>query len=225
MTTVPAAKPPLPAGISPTRGEKVKSLLFRSFLSPGVQQAKPLPLVGRGWGGDFRPCAIALSLLALTACAPEKSAEAPPPFALTETAMGRYCGMNVLEHAGPKGQVILDPVNEAIWFSSARDTIAFTMLPEEPKTIAAIYVSDMGKAPTWEKPGESNWVDAKKAFYVIESTVAGGMGAAEAVPFSRKDKAEAFRADKGGRIVTFEEMPQDYILGTPTAGNTDHSGH
>lgn len=168
---------------------------------------------------------IAVSLLVLAACTPEKSAEAPPPFALTETAMGRYCGMNVLEHPGPKGQVILDPVGEAIWFSSARDTLAFTMLPEEPKTIAAIYVSDMGKAPTWEKPGETNWVDAKKAFFVIESTVAGGMGAPEAVPFSEKEKAEAFRTEKGGRIVSFDEVPRDYILGADTADNSDHSAH
>lgn len=78
--------------------------------------------------------------------------------------MGRYCGMNVLEHPRPKGQIILEPANEAVWFSSARDTLAFTMLPEEPKGIAAIYVSDMAKAPSWEEPGAENWVDARKAF-------------------------------------------------------------
>ncbi len=90
--------------------------------------------------------------------------------------MGRYCGMNVLEHPGPKGQIILEPTNEAVWFSSARDTLAFTMLPEEPKGIAAIYVSDMAKAPSWEEPGAENWVDARKAFFVIESAAVGGMG-------------------------------------------------
>ena len=165
---------------------------------------------------------VALAVL-LAACAPEEEARAPLPFALTESAMGRYCGMNVLEHSGPKGQVILDPVNEAIWFSSARDTLAFTMLPEEPKNIAAIYVSDMSKAPSWDNPGEENWVEARTAFYVIESAALGGMGASEAVPFSSREAAETFRAEKGGRIVTFDEIPQDYILGS--AGDIDDAPH
>ncbi len=63
------------------------------------------------------------SLLVLGAC--QRAPEPPPaPFAMTEEVMGRYCGMNILEHAGPKGQVILARYDEPIWFSSARDTIA-----------------------------------------------------------------------------------------------------
>ncbi len=158
-----------------------------------------------------------IAALTLSACSPEKQAEAPAPFALTDAAMGRYCGMNVLEHSGPKGQIILHPASEAIWFSSARDTLAFTMLPEEPKNIAAIYVSDMAKAPSWEQPGAQNWVDAKKAFFVINSNATGGMGAKEAVPFSVRDAAEKFAKDKGGDIVTFADIPQDYVLGTSDA--------
>ena len=150
-------------------------------------------------------------LLLVGAC--QREAEAPPaPFAMTEEAMGRYCGMNVLEHAGPKGQVILAKYDEPIWFSSARDAIAFTMLPEEPKDIRAIYVSDMARAPSWDKPGADNWVDAKQAFFVIESDARGGMGAAEAVPFSTEAAAAAFAKDHGGRTVRFDAVPRDYIL-------------
>ena len=72
------------------------------------------------------------------------------------------------------------------------------MLPEEPKDIRAIYVSDMGRAPSWEKPGATNWVDAKQATFVIGSRMKGGMGADEAVPFSDKAAAEDF-AENGGR--------------------------
>lgn len=155
----------------------------------------------------------------LVGCSQEKTAEIIPPFALTDSAMGRYCGMNVLEHPGPKGQIILSPANEPVWFSSARDTIAFTMLPEEPKGIGAIYVSDMAKAPNWEEPGAENWVDAHKAFFVIESTAVGGMGAQEAVPFSTQEAADKFVAEKGGRIVSFAEMPQAYVLGDQATQN------
>lgn len=158
--------------------------------------------------------AITASLL-LSACQKE-SAVVPPPFALTEEAMGRYCGMNVLEHPGPKGQIILQQIPEPIWFSSARDALAFTMLPEEPKDIAAIYVSDMGKAPNWDQPGAENWIDARKAFFVIGSSARGGMGVEEAVPFSGESDARTFASKNGGRVVGFPDVPQEYILGAGT---------
>jgi copper chaperone NosL len=87
------------------------------------------------------------------------------------------------------------------------------MLPEEPKDYAVIYVSDMGKAPSWEEPGETNWIDAKKAFYVIGSALRGGMGAEEAVPFSTREAAEKFASENGGKVMSFGDVPRDYILG------------
>ena len=161
--------------------------------------------------------ALLAGLLALGGC--QREAEAPPaPFAMTEDAMGRYCGMNVLEHAGPKGQIILAEYDEPIWFSSARDAIAFTMLPDEPKDIRAIYVSDMGKAPSWDKPGADNWIDARRAFFVIGSDRKGGMGTAEAVPFSNDEVAKLFARDHGGRVVRFDEVPRDYVLEEQATG-------
>jgi len=169
--------------------------------------------------------AMLLAALLVTGCEDEQQASMPAPYALTAEAMGRYCGMDVLEHAGPKGQVILDQIPEPIWFSSARDTIAFTMLPEEPKDIAAIYVSDMGKAPSWEKPGPENFIDARTAYYVIGSSLRGGMGVQEAVPFSSKGSADAFAAKNGGRVVRFGDMPQDYILGSDATPAVQDSKH
>lgn len=169
--------------------------------------------------------AAAILGLSLASCSEQKKAEIIAPFALTDSAMGRYCGMNVLEHPGPKGQIILSPANEPVWFSSARDTLAFTLLPEEPKNIAAIYVSDMAHAPTWEEPGAENWVNAREAFYVIESKALGGMGAQEAVPFSQREAADRFVFEKGGRIVSFDEIPKDYVLGEQDADLTGDASH
>ena len=145
------------------------------------------------------------------------AAAAPPPRALTAAATGHYCNMSVLEHAGPKGQILLRSRSEPVWFTSARDTLAFTMLPEEPKDVLAIYVSDMGRAPDWERPGAENWVDARKAFYVIGSDRRGGMGVEEAVPFAERAAAERFVAENGGRVVAFGEVPREYVLGGTAA--------
>ncbi len=160
------------------------------------------------------PRALAVALLAalaLAACKPE--AEAPAPQAVTDAAIGHYCGMMLSEHGGPRGQIFVKGEETPVWFSSARDTVAFTLLPEEPKDIAAIYVSDMGAAPSWEDPGATNWTDAKTASYVIGSDAEGGMGGAEAVPFADRAKAEGFAKEHGGEVVAFSAIPADYILG------------
>ncbi|MEE1609866.1 nitrous oxide reductase accessory protein NosL [Microvirga sp. CF3016] len=152
--------------------------------------------------------------LALAGCNDQKTAEAPPPpQEMTASAIGHYCGMNVVEHPGPKAQIILKSRKQPVWFSSARDAISFTMLPEEPKDIRAIYVSDMAKASNWAEPGTTNWVDAKQASFVIGSRMKGGMGGDEAVPFSDKGAAEKFAAENGGRVVAFADVPKDYVLG------------
>jgi copper chaperone NosL len=162
--------------------------------------------------------ALVLLMAVLAGCGPETTGPPPPPFDLNAEATGHYCGMNLLEHKGPKGQIILASQAAPIWFSSARDAFSFTMLPDEPKDIRAVYVSDMAKAPSWDDPGASNWVDAHKAFFVIGSTKQGGMGAPETVPFSDRAAAEKFTAEYGGRVVTFDEVPRDYVLGSePTA--------
>ncbi len=116
--------------------------------------------------------------------------------------------MNLIEHPGPKGQIITAGRIDPFWFTSVRDTVAFTLMPDQPRDIRAIYVSDMARAPSWEDPGATNWIDARKAFFVIESRKQGGMGAAEAVPFGNRDAADAFAAANGGRVVTFAEIPK-----------------
>jgi copper chaperone NosL len=168
--------------------------------------------------------AIFVSLAALlSACGEEEKAEAPAPQALPATAIGHYCGMLVAEHSGPKGQIILKSRAEPVWFSSARDAFAFTMLPEEAKDVRAIYVSDMAKAPNWDDPGAENWIEARSAYYVIGSSRKSGMGADETVPFSTAEAANHFAHEHGGKVVRFDEVPVEYVLGGGEAGQ--HEKH
>jgi len=156
--------------------------------------------------------------LVLAGCSEKQAAKVPPPQRMTAEDIGHYCGMNVLEHPGPKGQIFAASLIGPVWFSSVRDTLAFTHLPDEPKDIQAIYVSDMGKAPSWDEPGADNWIEARKALFVIESRVQSGMGGDEAVPFSERAAAEKFAGENGGRIVGFADVPKDYVL---TSGNAN----
>jgi copper chaperone NosL len=174
---------------------------------------------------SFRIVLAALIAILLTGCNQEAAnSVAPPPAVLNSDAMGVFCGMNLMEHPGPKGQIITAGRIDPFWFTSVRDTVAFTLMPDQPRDIRAIYVSDMARATRWEDPGATNWIDARKAFFVIESRRQGGMGAAEAVPFRIREAADAFAAANGGRVVTFAEIPGAYVLGSDTAGDqTEHS--
>nr|WP_041320946.1 nitrous oxide reductase accessory protein NosL [Hyphomicrobium denitrificans] len=149
---------------------------------------------------------------AMAGCREKASEALPPPQKLTADATGHYCGMALLEHPGPKGQIILASRSEPVWFSSARDAFSFTILAEESKDVRAVYVSDMGKAPSWEKPGADNWIDAHRAFFVIGSRKQGGMSAPETVPFSDRAAADKFAEINGGRVVSFAKVPPDYVL-------------
>ena len=154
----------------------------------------------------------ALLALSLAACREETTALAAP-VTLTADAVGRYCGMNLAEHEGPKGQVILAEGHDPFWFSSARDTLAFTMMPDEPKDYAAVYVSDMGRAESWAEPGADNWVEARQALYVIGSDAQSGMGGSEIVPFSTREAAETFTAWHGGTVAAYAELTPEQVLG------------
>jgi len=151
----------------------------------------------------------------LSACEKNTPVEVPKAQTLTREANGYYCLMTVVYHKGPKGQIILSD-NKVLWFTSVRDTIAFTRSPEEPKNIAAIYVNDMSSA-NWDNPGADNWIEAKNAWYVLGSNRIGGMDAPETVPFGHKESAANFATQYGGKVYTYSKIPAEYLMST--AGN------
>lgn len=159
----------------------------------------------------MKKLSILLLAILLISCEKTQPVEVPPAQTLTREADGYYCLMTVVNHSGPKGQIFLSDKKEALWFTSVRDTISFTLSPEEPKNITAIYVNDMTNAD-WENPGVDNWIDAKTAWYVTGSNKTGGMGAAEAIPFLTKEKAEEFVGEWGGVVYEFGGIPEEYFM-------------
>jgi copper chaperone NosL len=148
----------------------------------------------------------------------DQVAKAPAPLEPTAESVSHFCGMLLSEHAGPKGQIFLKGRTTPVWFSSVGETVAFTMLPDEPAGVAAIYVNDMGKAKNWERPEPDTWVEARRAWYVLGSNKRGpaGMGdiRREPIPFGEEAAAQRFQAAHGGRILRFSEIPKDDILGS-----------
>lgn len=171
---------------------------------------------------------IVLLPLLLAACGDDDTpATAPPPVTPDREAITYFGRMILVDHQGPKAQIHLESQEEPLWFPQVRDAVAFTLLPGEAKDITAVYVTDMAVSQGWDDP--QVWIPAARAVYVIGSQRRGGMGAPEAVPFSDRARAEAFAADNGGRVVAWQDIPEDYVLGQDDTPMPDmphaHGGH
>lgn len=167
----------------------------------------------------MKPLVLAALCLATLAACKEDLAAVPAPIKMARDAVGHYCQMTLAEHPGPKAQVHLTGVEEPIFFSQVRDAIAYQRMPEQSHAIAAIYVNDMAVAPSWEAPGDENWIAAGEAHFVVGSDRVGGMGAPELVPFSDIAAAERFAAEHGGRIAALRSIADADVL-SPDAGET-----
>jgi copper chaperone NosL len=169
-----------------------------------------------------RAALLAMLLFAIGPCADEEAA-APPPATMTDEALGYYCQMLLVEHPGPKGQIHVEGLEEPLFFSQVRDTVAYLRMPEQSSPVRAVYVSDMAVAESWEQPGRDNWIPATDAFYVVGSDRVGGMGAPELVPFGERAAAEAFARDRGGSVQRLDEIDDALVL-TPVEIDTDAAG-
>lgn len=152
-------------------------------------------------------------LVALAACTSQNEpAEKPDPQAITAESVGHFCSMDLVEHDGPKGQIFIRGKTDPLWFSTIRQTLAYTILPDSPKGLDAIYVTDMAIVKDMRQPEAESWMNARDAYFVTESKMAGGMGGEDPLPFSDRRKAEEFAAKYGGTILKFSEISEDYIL-------------
>ncbi|MBF0097794.1 MAG: nitrous oxide reductase accessory protein NosL [Magnetococcales bacterium] len=136
-----------------------------------------------------------------------------------KSAVGYYCGMNLIEHPGPKGQLYVAGVPDPFWFSSVRDLFIYLQTEGSTRRILALFVHDMGRTD-WQKPGSDSWMNGQEAFFVLGSRRDGGMGGSEIVPFGTQQGAEAFIKAYGGRILRYPETLASPLFtpGSPLAG-------
>jgi copper chaperone NosL len=160
----------------------------------------------------MKPALILALALALAACKTETATR--DPVTMPEDAIAYDCQMYMIDHAGPKAQVLLEGYKEPFWFSQVSAAMAFLNGPEKIAPVQAVFVSDMSRAKSWGEPGADNWIPAATAHFVIDSDQIGGMGTPEAISFATEDEAAAYQKDHGGQIVAFDAVPADYLKPT-----------
>jgi len=147
----------------------------------------------------------ALVLLGLNACDQKESVV--QPMSLKQGASCALDGMLLMDYPGPKAQIHYD-IGEPDFFCDTMEMFSIYLRPEQQKRIKAMYTHDMGKA-SWDAPREE-WIDAKKAFYVLGSKKMGGMGPTLA-SFAKQEDAQAFAKNNGGKVLRFDEVTIDMV--------------
>ena len=94
------------------------------------------------------------------------------------------------------------------YFDGPKDMFKFYLRPENyggsnKKKICKIFVRDYYSL---------DWLDAKEAYYVIESDVTGPMGR-ELIPAKSKEDAEEFQNDHHGtKVLRFKDVNWELVL-------------
>lgn len=141
----------------------------------------------------------------LTACSNSNT-----PVAAQEITAGTSCtldGMTLADFPGPKAQIHY-ATGEPDYFCDTVEMFSIYLRPEQKKTITGIFTQDMGKTD-WEKP-QSNWMDAKQAFYVLGSKKTGSMGPTLAA-FAVQQDADAFAKKFEGKVLHFNDVTPDMV--------------
>lgn len=112
-------------------------------------------------------------------------------------------GMLLSDYPGPKAQIHYEGQERPVFFCDTVELFNTLLAGEQVRTVAAVYVQDMGQAD-WDAP-RGHWIDARTAVYVSGSRRRGSMGPTLA-SFASAEAATAFAAEQGGRVLRFAEI-------------------
>lgn len=116
-------------------------------------------------------------------------------------------GMILMEHPGPKGQVLL-PDGTRRYYCDLKELFGDWFDRERTPAGSVAFVQAMdGRA--WAAHADG-WVRADQARYVLGSSLAGAMGPT-LVPFRQQAAAEAFIASHGGRLVAYQALDAEAL--------------
>lgn len=145
---------------------------------------------------------LALVMSSSTALGVEKAAGK----AIDKDTRCAVCGMFVSKYQNwIASSTMSDGKSE--YFDGVKDMMAFYFDPQKYGAKAGSSVIDMSVIDYYTLTP----IDAKKAFYVIGSDVAGPMGP-EFIPFATKAAADSFRKDHHGKeVLTFQGITPEMV--------------
>lgn len=162
--------------------------------------------------------------LALAGCQEQERADINlDPVAIHSGDECHVCGMIIVEWAGPKAESINKHNGETLKFCSTTDLFAWWLQPENKTLQAQIYVHDMSVAH-WDRPQDEHLVEARDAWYVTGTDLIGAMGPT-LVSFADKAAAQKLVDEKGGRILTFDEVDLAVLQEIGQAGHEYAASH
>ncbi len=116
------------------------------------------------------------------------------PYPIPEKARCPECGMYVKDYENWASQALLKD-HTVVFFDDPGDM--FIYYQKHSNEIVKIYIRDYYT---------QEWVDAKKAYYVVDARIPTPMGFG-IVPFKSRENAQAFKKDyTAGDILTFEQV-------------------
>lgn len=157
----------------------------------------------------------------------ESGSDAPDSVSLDDRKACDICGMIIEDGYGPNGQVAFDdeyPTDRdgPAWYDSVRE-LYVDRFAQESRGIepVATYVTDYATAEYELETVDGDryitgsidtvtFVEASKAVFVIDSGVAGAMGA-ELLPFSDGDAADAFVDAENGEVIENTEITRELV--------------
>lgn len=148
---------------------------------------------------------VIILLLLVFTFAP-RSMQAAPSGTVDAKTRCSVCGMFVAEYENWLSLIRLSD-DSVMFFDGVKDLMVLYHNPKkyswaEPKDIQEIWVKDYYSL---------DWIEGRKALYVIGSDVYGPMGK-EFIPFARQDAAENFLQDhKGKKIITFDDITGELV--------------
>ncbi len=128
------------------------------------------------------------------------------------------CGMYPARFPRWAAQIIFKD-GSAHFFDSPVDLFMFL---EEPKRFDATHTADDAAAMYVADHRSGTWLEARQAAFVIDSSARGPMRGPDLPAFADLAAAQAFVTERGGRVLTFDEVDRSVMNGLRSS---THAGH
>jgi copper chaperone NosL len=147
---------------------------------------------------DRRLFVLGSTALVLAGCGDKASGTEPPKISYGKDRCAR-CGMIISDERFAGG--LVEPDGDALVFDDPGELIA--QIQEEGLKDRRVWVHDYIT---------KEWIDGTQAFFVVDDDLMTPMGTG-VVALGTRDEAERLAAEKGGRVMTWQEIVQNWTIG------------